>query len=135
MYPKAYYLICQSLCRGRLRFIELRQKDRLLLAMVDTGAEINVMGKAAARCFNGELTTGKKSSFIRGVNHTRSRIGKWKAIPFYLTSGEKLTSPLYAERQTEGMTLESTAPIQTLTKTMVNIVRERKSNTQTQIKS
>lgn len=73
----------------KLRFLALRQGRREFLGMVDTGAEVSVIGSQILKRLKYEIIPGR-SGVIRGVNGQREAIKRWVRIKMRLENGMEI---------------------------------------------
>ena len=77
-----------------LQFIELFNCNREYLALVDTGAQINLVNELIAEKIEVSSVLTSRIESLRGVDDSRVRISKWINADFVLKNGSKLCIPL-----------------------------------------
>ena len=86
-FRKKYITNITSPATGDLLFIEFTNKELAYLAMVDSGAQINVMSDSIAQFCNHTQTSENSIGELSGFNGGTAKVQKWLNIPIQLTNG------------------------------------------------
>lgn len=76
-----------------LQFLALAHRDREYFALVDSGAQINLLSANLLHNFNYKLMESEQPRRLRGVNDSSINIELWVKINFHLENGEPVTIP------------------------------------------
>lgn len=72
---------------GDLLFVEFMNNDKSYLALIDSGAQLNVISQSILDMCEYEVLSAVQLSEIAGVNGAKSRIEKWVLFPVKLANG------------------------------------------------
>lgn len=72
---------------GKLVFLECRNNGKAFLALVDSGAQINVISLSVMSDCNYELVQGGELLRVRGINGQVSSVVQWVELPIELQGG------------------------------------------------
>lgn len=75
--------------QAKLRFLELRQGKLEFLGMLDSGAEISVVGPEVLKKVRFDVIDGH-TKFIRGVDGKQQRVKRWVRFKSRLCNGEEV---------------------------------------------
>ena len=77
-----------------LQFVELFNCNREYLALVDTGAQINLVNEVIAERIEVNSIISSSIESLKGVDDSRVKIRKWITADFVLKNGYKISLPL-----------------------------------------